>query len=220
MQQIARRAVLSFPWLAELQIVRAWAALRVMPPDGLPIYDEFGAIPRRLHRQLPQRRHPGGAHANVVRADGRRRRARPDAGAVFRQALRCSGTRPDSPAGDDRGRGRGARRPGAGRRLGGRGGADRRARRASATRRSAAAARAPYCMMGVCFDCLAEIDGMPNRQSCMVAAAPGHAHPPPARRPRPRDRNDRERSISRSSAPGRRGWRRRRWPPSSASTRC
>ena len=34
-------------------------------------------------------------------------------------------------------------------------------------------ARAPYCMMGVCFDCLAEIDGVPNRQSCMIAARPG-----------------------------------------------
>ena len=33
--------------------------------------------------------------------------------------------------------------------------------------------RAPYCMMGVCFDCLAEIDGLPNRQSCMVTARPG-----------------------------------------------
>ena len=33
--------------------------------------------------------------------------------------------------------------------------------------------RAPYCMTGVCFDCLAEIDGVPNRQSCMVAARPG-----------------------------------------------
>jgi hypothetical protein len=33
--------------------------------------------------------------------------------------------------------------------------------------------RAPYCMMGVCFDCLAEIDGIPNRQSCMVEARPG-----------------------------------------------
>src|SRR5438046_10654158 len=33
--------------------------------------------------------------------------------------------------------------------------------------------RAPYCMMGVCFDCLAEIDGIPNRQSCMVTAQPG-----------------------------------------------
>jgi hypothetical protein len=34
-------------------------------------------------------------------------------------------------------------------------------------------ARAPYCMMGVCFECLAEIDGLPNRQSCMVPAQAG-----------------------------------------------
>lgn len=33
--------------------------------------------------------------------------------------------------------------------------------------------RAPYCLMGVCFDCLAEIDGVPNRQSCMIAVRPG-----------------------------------------------
>jgi hypothetical protein len=33
--------------------------------------------------------------------------------------------------------------------------------------------RLPLCMMGVCFDCLAEIDGVPNRQACMVPAAPG-----------------------------------------------
>lgn len=33
--------------------------------------------------------------------------------------------------------------------------------------------RAPYCMMGICFDCLAEIDGVPNRQSCLVEARPG-----------------------------------------------
>jgi succinate dehydrogenase/fumarate reductase-like Fe-S protein len=37
----------------------------------------------------------------------------------------------------------------------------------------AGTARAPYCMMGVCFDCLAEIDGAPNRQSCMVPVRPG-----------------------------------------------
>ena len=36
-----------------------------------------------------------------------------------------------------------------------------------------ASERGPYCMMGICFDCLAEIDGAPNRQSCMVAARPG-----------------------------------------------
>lgn len=33
--------------------------------------------------------------------------------------------------------------------------------------------RAPYCMMGVCFECLVEIDGVPNQQACMVAAEDG-----------------------------------------------
>jgi D-hydroxyproline dehydrogenase subunit gamma len=37
------------------------------------------------------------------------------------------------------------------------------------------APRAPYCLMGICFDCLAEVDGVPNRQSCMVTVAPGMA---------------------------------------------
>ncbi len=37
------------------------------------------------------------------------------------------------------------------------------------------APRAPYCLMGVCFDCLAEINGVPNRQACMVTVAPGMA---------------------------------------------
>jgi predicted molibdopterin-dependent oxidoreductase YjgC len=35
------------------------------------------------------------------------------------------------------------------------------------------APRAPYCMMGVCFDCLMEIDGVPNRQGCLVPVAEG-----------------------------------------------
>lgn len=28
--------------------------------------------------------------------------------------------------------------------------------------------RAPYCMMGVCFDCLAEIDGQGSVQTCQI----------------------------------------------------
>ena len=28
--------------------------------------------------------------------------------------------------------------------------------------------RGPFCMMGVCFDCLVEIDELPNQQACMV----------------------------------------------------
>jgi predicted molibdopterin-dependent oxidoreductase YjgC len=33
--------------------------------------------------------------------------------------------------------------------------------------------RAPYCMMGVCFDCLVEIDGIPNIQACMTIVRNG-----------------------------------------------
>ena len=33
--------------------------------------------------------------------------------------------------------------------------------------------RAPYCMMGVCFDCLMEIDGVPSRQACLVQVVEG-----------------------------------------------
>ena len=28
--------------------------------------------------------------------------------------------------------------------------------------------RGPYCMMGVCFECLIEIDGIPNQRACMI----------------------------------------------------
>ncbi|MBP2301815.1 (2Fe-2S)-binding protein [Azospirillum picis] len=37
------------------------------------------------------------------------------------------------------------------------------------------AARGPYCMMGVCFDCLVTIDGVGNRQGCQVRVADGMA---------------------------------------------
>jgi predicted molibdopterin-dependent oxidoreductase YjgC len=36
-----------------------------------------------------------------------------------------------------------------------------------------AAPRAPYCMMGVCFECLLEIDGVANAQACLVTVQPG-----------------------------------------------
>ncbi|MBI1774139.1 MAG: (2Fe-2S)-binding protein [Proteobacteria bacterium] len=35
------------------------------------------------------------------------------------------------------------------------------------------AARAPYCMMGVCFECLVVIDGVGNRQGCLVTVVDG-----------------------------------------------
>lgn len=37
------------------------------------------------------------------------------------------------------------------------------------------APRGPYCMMGVCFECLVTIDGVGNRQGCLVALVDGMA---------------------------------------------
>lgn len=45
LQRIAARAARSFPALAGLQLVRMWSALRVMSPDGYPIYAESASCP-------------------------------------------------------------------------------------------------------------------------------------------------------------------------------
>ncbi|SAI48455.1 Uncharacterised protein [Bordetella ansorpii] len=33
--------------------------------------------------------------------------------------------------------------------------------------------RAPYCMMGVCFDCLAIVDGVASTQTCLTTVREG-----------------------------------------------
>jgi len=45
--------------------------------------------------------------------------------------------------------------------------------RPSRTTAVSGAGRAPYCMMGVCFECLLEIDGVENVQGCMTQVRPG-----------------------------------------------
>ncbi|MCB2054992.1 MAG: (2Fe-2S)-binding protein [Geminicoccaceae bacterium] len=35
------------------------------------------------------------------------------------------------------------------------------------------APRTAFCMMGVCFDCLVEVDGKPNSQGCMIPVRDG-----------------------------------------------
>jgi hydrogen cyanide synthase HcnC len=42
---MAHRAVRMFPLLAKLNVVRTWSALRVMSPDGFPIYDQSETCP-------------------------------------------------------------------------------------------------------------------------------------------------------------------------------
>ncbi len=36
-----------------------------------------------------------------------------------------------------------------------------------------AAPRTPLCLMGVCFECLCEVNGRQNVQACMIEVAPG-----------------------------------------------
>lgn len=33
--------------------------------------------------------------------------------------------------------------------------------------------RGPFCMMGVCFDCLMQIDGQPNQRACLSTVREG-----------------------------------------------
>lgn len=42
---MARRAVRCFPRLRDVNIVRAWGALRVMTPDGYPVYEQSATCP-------------------------------------------------------------------------------------------------------------------------------------------------------------------------------
>src|SRR6266851_2887524 len=35
------------------------------------------------------------------------------------------------------------------------------------------APRAPFCLMGACFECLVTIDGVGNRQACLIAVQEG-----------------------------------------------
>lgn len=42
---IARRGVSTFPLLRDVRLIRAWGALRVMSPDGFPIYQQSAAHP-------------------------------------------------------------------------------------------------------------------------------------------------------------------------------
>ena len=43
--RLAARAVATFPMLAGVRMVRTWAALRVMSPDGYPVYEQSAAYP-------------------------------------------------------------------------------------------------------------------------------------------------------------------------------
>ncbi len=45
MRDIAWRCQKAFPFLKDLRVVRSWAALRIMTPDGFPVYDQSDSAP-------------------------------------------------------------------------------------------------------------------------------------------------------------------------------
>ncbi|NUT14341.1 MAG: FAD-binding oxidoreductase [Cupriavidus sp.] len=63
---IARRAVDTFPLLANVRLVRAWGALRVMTPDGHPIYQESPSCPGAFVAASHSGVTLAGTHAYVV----------------------------------------------------------------------------------------------------------------------------------------------------------
>lgn len=63
---IAKRAVATFPILSNVRLVRAWGALRVMTPDGSPIYQESASCPGAFVATSHSGVSLAGAHAYVV----------------------------------------------------------------------------------------------------------------------------------------------------------
>ena len=82
MQDIARRATTTFPFLRGIRVVRAWGALRVMSADGHPIYEQSpdypGAFAATAHSGVTLAAAHAGRFAGFI-AEGRL----PDDFAVF-----------------------------------------------------------------------------------------------------------------------------------------
>lgn len=66
MADIAARAVKTFPHLQRARIVRAWGALRVMSPDGAPIYAQSKTCPGAFAAVCHSGVTLAAAHANVL----------------------------------------------------------------------------------------------------------------------------------------------------------
>ena len=66
---IAANAVKVFPLLAQAQIVRSWGALRVMSPDGYPIYDRSTSHPGAYLVTCHSGITLAAAHAGVIARD-------------------------------------------------------------------------------------------------------------------------------------------------------
>ena len=81
-RDIAARNLAVFPLLRDVNIVRMWAALRVMSPDGRPIYEESVTCPGAFSATCHSGVTLAGAHALEL-APGIMRGVLPEAVATF-----------------------------------------------------------------------------------------------------------------------------------------
>ena len=168
---MADRAIRMFPLLGDLNVVRTWTAFRVMTPDGSPVYEQSetcpGAFVAMAHSGVTLAPQHAFSLADYIAAGRSRRKSlssRPG-GSVFRRLSdRASGevtfTFDGLPVTASAGDSVAAALLAAG-------------VRACRTTPVSGAPRGPYCMMGVCFECLVRIDGMDNRQGCLVTVQEG-----------------------------------------------
>lgn len=63
---IAKRSIATFPVLADARLVRAWGALRVLTPDGAPIYQESASHPGAFVATSHSGVSLAAAHAHVL----------------------------------------------------------------------------------------------------------------------------------------------------------
>ena len=144
-----------------------------MTAGRLPDLRPIGDPSRRLRRLLPLRRHAGRQSTRRARADDRARPTRRERRRrLQRPEVRCSRRLRDTEA-------QAVDITVDGRPCSARAGDTVAAALLAAgiahnrTTPVSGAPRAPYCMMGVCFDCLVTIDGVGNRQACLVLVRDG-----------------------------------------------
>ena len=151
--------------------MRVWSALRIMTPDGFPIYDESASHPGVYVVTCHSGGDAGGGARPCPTRMASGRRAGPRAAVLQDREVRCYKRRhDDAPAVtvwfEDRplacreGESVAAAMLAAG-------------EIAFRSTPVSGEARGPYCLIGICFDCLIEIDGVANRQACLTEVREG-----------------------------------------------
>jgi hypothetical protein len=167
---IAERALASIPALATLRVVRAWGALRVMSPDGFPLYQQSASSARShsactaaspSHRFTPMRSPTPSRSARSPK----RLRLSMKTGSRFKPLETAAAPYVEFEFDGHRIR------------------APRGISVAAALLRAgfpqcrvtpvSGAPRGPYCLMGACFECVVEIEGLGARQACLLEATDG-----------------------------------------------